>query len=200
MEPEERSKVRRGAIAPSAAALLDFRRGPAPELGIYGVFFVERGLVALDAFTSETALDAHLAAERLDRVALPSRFEALEEFAAGEPVDVAEVPVVIGGPPFFAKAWEALRTIRRGDVCTYATLARLAGSPRATRAVGQAMAKNPLPLVVPCHRVVADHGHIGGYTGGLVRKRALLALEGVDASTDVVRPHQLELEPLTRRV
>jgi methylated-DNA-[protein]-cysteine S-methyltransferase len=61
------------------------------------------------------------------------------------------------------------------------------------RAVGQAMAKNPLPLVVPCHRVIADHARLGGYTGGTDRKRALLALEGVEVDGDTVRPGQLEL-------
>ncbi len=199
MRPVERSKVRCGAIAPSAAALLDFRRGPAPELGLYGVFFLPEGAVSLDAFANETAFDAHVAGLGVARVELPPWLEPLEELAAGEPVDVAEVPAVIEGPPFFARVWRALREVRRGDVCTYQQLARRAGSPRAMRAVGQAMARNPLPLVVPCHRVIALGARIGGYTGGLARKRALLALEGVEVRGDLVEPRQLELEPIARR-
>jgi methylated-DNA-[protein]-cysteine S-methyltransferase len=64
-----------------------------------------------------------------------------------------------------------------GETASYATLARLAGSPRAVRAVGTACATNPLPVVVPCHRVVRADGSVGGYLGGAAAKRALLALE-----------------------
>jgi methylated-DNA-[protein]-cysteine S-methyltransferase len=68
--------------------------------------------------------------------------------------------------------------IRPGEVRTYGELARAAGRPGAARAVGQVMAKNPLPLVIPCHRVVGAGGRLGGYTGGLAWKEFLLAREG----------------------
>ncbi len=67
-----------------------------------------------------------------------------------------------------------------GEVVTYGDLARLAGRPRAARAVGTAMAKNPIPIVVPCHRVVPAAGGLGGYGGGVDTKRFLLGLEGCD--------------------
>jgi methylated-DNA-[protein]-cysteine S-methyltransferase len=68
---------------------------------------------------------------------------------------------------------------RSGQTLTYGALARAVGRPGAARAVGGAMARNPLPIVVPCHRVVPAAGGLGSYTGGVERKRWLLALEGV---------------------
>jgi methylated-DNA-[protein]-cysteine S-methyltransferase len=70
------------------------------------------------------------------------------------------------------------REIARGDVVTYGRLAERAGHPGAARAVGTACARNPIPLIVPCHRVVPGSGGIGGYGGGPERKRVLLELEG----------------------
>ena len=70
------------------------------------------------------------------------------------------------------------REVGRGDVVTYGALAERSGSPRAARAVGTACARNPVPLVVPCHRVLPGSGGIGSYGGGPERKRALLELEG----------------------
>ena len=87
------------------------------------------------------------------------------------PVDLSAVP------PFHAKVLRAAGRIPRGRTVTYGELAAAVGRPRGARAVGQAMARNPVPLVVPCHRVVGSGG-LGGYGGGLALKRRLLALEG----------------------
>ena len=65
-----------------------------------------------------------------------------------------------------------------GEITTYGRMARAAGSPRAARAAGNALGSNPIPIVVPCHRVLHADGTLGGYSGGLDRKRILLALEG----------------------
>ena len=93
------------------------------------------------------------------------------------------VPIDLSGmPPFRRKVLTEARRIPYGRTVTYAELARRAGSPRAARAVGQAMAHNPVALVVPCHRVVAAGGGLGGFGGGLALKRRLLALEGVERS------------------
>ncbi len=83
-------------------------------------------------------------------------------------------------PPFHRKVYEAARRITRGEIRSYRDLAGDAGSPNGARAVGQAMAKNPLPIVVPCHRVIAARGKPGGFTspGGLDTKARLLAIEG----------------------
>ena len=70
------------------------------------------------------------------------------------------------------------RHIRYGETRSYAWIARKMGKPRAMRAVGQALGRNPLPIIVPCHRVVAGDGGFGGFTGGIEMKRKLLKLEG----------------------
>lgn len=79
---------------------------------------------------------------------------------------------------FGLRVLETARAIPFGDVLTYGEVASRAGSPRAARAAGNALGANPIPIVVPCHRVVHAGGGLGGYTGGLDRKRALLAVEG----------------------
>jgi methylated-DNA-[protein]-cysteine S-methyltransferase len=193
MESTEGTKISptRAAPAPEAISLLDFREGPAPELGLYAVAHVEAGCVSIEAIDEERSVEAIAARSSGAIRPLPERLSLLRRFAAGEPVDVARVPVVIAGPPFFVEVWTALRRVRRAEVSTYAQLARLVRSPRAMRAVGQAMARNPLPLVVPCHRVIADRARLGGYTGGVRRKRALLSLEGIELERDLVRPGQL---------
>lgn len=92
-----------------------------------------------------------------------------------------DVAVEFGSlPPFTRAVLEVLRRVEPGRTITYAQLAELSGSPGASRAVGQAMARNPVPLIVPCHRVLARRGP-GGFSGGigLPTKRRLLALEGV---------------------
>ncbi len=81
------------------------------------------------------------------------------------------------GTPFQRSVWEALRTIPYGETRTYGQIAALIGHPRAARAVGMANHRNPLCLVVPCHRVVGAGGGLTGYAGGLEIKRRLLALE-----------------------
>lgn len=86
-----------------------------------------------------------------------------------------------GVSPFARRVYEALRAVPAGETVSYAELAARAGSPRAARAVGRAMATNPMPLLIPCHRVLAANGKPGGFTayGGVATKAKLLALEGV---------------------
>lgn len=88
-----------------------------------------------------------------------------------------ELPLDLRGTDFQIRVWKALLTIPYGETCSYAELARTIGVPRAVRAVGTANGANPCSLVVPCHRVVAAGGKLGGYGGGLPLKRRLLALE-----------------------
>ena len=82
-------------------------------------------------------------------------------------------------PPFQQAVLRATARIPRGQVRTYGQLAAQLGQPGAARAVGNALAANPFPLVIPCHRVIRTGGHLGGFGGGSTLKRALLALEGV---------------------
>lgn len=85
------------------------------------------------------------------------------------------------GTPFQRTVWDALCRIPTGRTTTYATLARDAGAPKAARAVGAAVGRNPVSILVPCHRVLGADGSLTGYAGGLDRKRALLHHEGVVA-------------------
>lgn len=89
-----------------------------------------------------------------------------------------ELPLDLRGTPFQRAVWEELLRIPYGATRTYTQIACAVGRPAAVRAVGAANGANPVPLVVPCHRVVAAGGKLGGYGGGLPLKRRLLALEG----------------------
>jgi O-6-methylguanine DNA methyltransferase len=88
------------------------------------------------------------------------------------------VPLDPEGTAFQQAVWRETLRIPYGQTISYAELARRIGRPGATRAVGQALGANPLPILIPCHRVVASDGSLGGYTGGLSLKRWLLLLEG----------------------
>ena len=85
------------------------------------------------------------------------------------------------GTDFQRKVWSTLRKIPRGQTRSYAWLAQQVGKPKATRAVGAACGANPIPVVIPCHRVIASDGSLGGFGGGLPIKRRLLQLEGRNA-------------------
>lgn len=84
-----------------------------------------------------------------------------------------------GGTAFQRSVWDALLAIPRGDTTSYLMLSRRIGQPAAVRAVGAAVGRNPVSIVVPCHRVIGADGSLTGYAGGLERKTALLRLEGV---------------------
>ena len=87
-------------------------------------------------------------------------------------------PLDLRGTPFQVKCWRALLNIPYGETRTYADIARVVGQPQAFRAVGMANNRNPIAIVVPCHRVIASDGTLCGYGGGLDVKRKLLDLEG----------------------
>ncbi len=89
-----------------------------------------------------------------------------------------DLPLAPQGTPFQLSVWEALRRIPYGETVSYGALAKSIGRPRASRAVGAANGANPLPIVVPCHRVIGSTGHLTGFGGGIDTKIALLALEG----------------------
>ncbi len=102
---------------------------------------------------------------------------ALDAYFAGDLRAFDDLPLAPHGSDFDRRVWDALRAIPYGATVSYAELAASVGVPRAARAVGQANGRNPLPIVVPCHRVVASGGKLGGYAGGLDAKRTLLDLE-----------------------
>jgi methylated-DNA-[protein]-cysteine S-methyltransferase len=103
----------------------------------------------------------------------------LEEYFAGRRHRF-DLPLELDGTDFQRSVWLGLAEIPYGKTVSYAELAAMVGRPHAYRAVGQANGSNPIPIVLPCHRVVASGGGLGGYGGGLPMKRQLLALEGLD--------------------
>ena len=103
---------------------------------------------------------------------------AFDKYFAGDTSALDSLAVDPGGTPFQAKVWMALRGIAAGKTWSYQELARRVGSPAAVRAVGAANGANPIPLVLPCHRVIGKNGKLVGYGGGMARKEWLLRHEG----------------------
>jgi methylated-DNA-[protein]-cysteine S-methyltransferase len=107
---------------------------------------------------------------------------SLQRYMAGERIDFSRVKLDLTGIGAFHRSiYASTRAVGWGETTTYGALAKQAGSPEAARAVGQAMGRNPVPIIVPCHRVLASGGKIGGFSafGGAVAKARLLAMEGV---------------------
>jgi methylated-DNA-[protein]-cysteine S-methyltransferase len=100
----------------------------------------------------------------------------LEEYFAGERTTF-EVKLAAEGAPFEREVWHALEEIPYGETVSYGEIARRVGQPTAARAVGTANGRNPISVIVPCHRVIGANGSLTGYGGGLERKRLLLELE-----------------------
>jgi methylated-DNA-[protein]-cysteine S-methyltransferase len=156
-------------------------------LGRFGIGWTERGLarVLLPGDDEAVLLD------RLNRgdarpgeptIAIAALIDRIEDYAEGEPVDFTDVALDLGGvPDFHRRAYEILVTVGWGETLTYGDLARRLGDVGLSRAVGQAMGANPMPLVIPCHRVLASDGKPGGFSapGGAASKVRMLALEGV---------------------
>ena len=154
-------------------------------MGWLGIAWSERGLaeVSLPQPTMAAALGKLPAGgdpalpppDDLDLITLADR---LARYFDGETVDFDEQLDPAIGTPFQRRVWSICRAIPRGETRAYGQLAQEAGSPRAARAVGQAMARNPWPVIVPCHRVVGSDQRLTGYGGGLEMKRRLLVMEG----------------------
>ena len=110
----------------------------------------------------------------------------VQRLLAGEAVDLTDTPLDFGAAPdLHRRIYAVVRAIPPGRTLTYGEVARAVGEPRGAQAVGQAMGRNPIPILMPCHRVVAADGRLGGFTapGGVATKRRILDLEGV-TSTD----------------
>ncbi len=103
----------------------------------------------------------------------------LKSYLAGSRVAFPDKLDLSPATPFQRQVWEATRLIPYGETRSYSWVAEQLGKARAARAVGQALGRNPLPIIIPCHRVVAKDGQLGGYTGGVEIKRYLLNLEAL---------------------
>jgi methylated-DNA-[protein]-cysteine S-methyltransferase len=123
-----------------------------------------------------------------DPLGITSRLQA---YFAGELDAIDGVPAAAEGTPFQARVWAGLRTIPAGETLSYGALAARIGEPTASRAVGLANGRNPISIVVPCHRVIGADGSLTGYGGGIERKRWLLEHEGARSGQPVLPPLRL---------
>ena len=108
---------------------------------------------------------------------------SLQRYFDGDIEAIDDLAVDPSGTPFQQRVWTALRAVRAGTTTSYSALARGIGAPNAVRAVGAANGANPIPIIIPCHRVIGADGRLVGYGGGLERKRWLLAHEGARSGT-----------------
>jgi len=143
----------------------------ASDDALVGLYLQAREPGALDAVPRATPL-------------LEQAVDELREYFAGQRQRF-ELPLAPEGTPFQRDVWAALQAIPFGTTWSYARLARTVGRPAAVRAVGAANGRNPIALIIPCHRVIGADGSLTGYGGGLPRKRWLLAHEGVDLPLEV---------------
>lgn len=157
-------------------------RVAAPIVGILHLAATSHGVVAVRLDGDEAALRSELVERfpgaefaRGNGVASEAAREIRRYLEGGRDPDVE---VVLPEAGFTGRVWREIRRIPRGAVRSYKRIARAVGRPDAARAVGQACGRNPVPLVVPCHRVIASDGTLGGFSADLGVKRALLALEG----------------------
>nr|WP_321502033.1 methylated-DNA--[protein]-cysteine S-methyltransferase [uncultured Dethiosulfovibrio sp.] len=104
--------------------------------------------------------------------------DQLKAYFAGE-LKVFDLPLSLEGTPFQLQVWEALQKIPYGETRSYMEMALSMGNDKACRAVGGANGRNPIPVIIPCHRVVGSNGSLGGYSGGLGLKKRLLSIEGI---------------------
>jgi AraC family transcriptional regulator of adaptative response/methylated-DNA-[protein]-cysteine methyltransferase len=149
------------------------------SLGRLLVAATEHGVCSVKAGRSDDELVRALRKEfpraRITKGGKARRFlDALNDHLSGQEV---RLPVDVRGTDFQLKVWMALREIPLGETRSYSDIARIIGEPKAVRAVANACASNPVPLIIPCHRVIRKNGSLGGYGLGIGRKKVLLSTE-----------------------
>jgi methylated-DNA-[protein]-cysteine S-methyltransferase len=149
-----------------------------------GILASIRGLIATTLPQHSVEETEQLLGNRLNQATRSSiRFVGLVErfklYFKGEKATFSDELDLSEATPFQQQVWQATRLIPYGETRSYLWLAMQIGRPEAVRAVGQALGRNPLPVVVPCHRVVASNGGLGGFTGGIEMKKRLLNLESL---------------------
>lgn len=165
------------------------RSAPDTAIGRCGIVWRAGGVVGVRLpDTSPARTRARIARHHAGAVpAAPPRsvrqaIEAIVRHLAGEPAELSGIALDMAGvPEFHRRVYRAARTVPPGSTITYGQLAARIGAPGSARSVGQALGRNPFAIVVPCHRVVAAGGKLGGFsaTGGADTKRRILAIEGV---------------------
>jgi methylated-DNA-[protein]-cysteine S-methyltransferase len=153
---------------------LFFYRTPSP-VGPLFLAASEKGLVRLEFEARTMKMDPRLELRESKQALAPYLCE-LNEYFRGERRDFS-IPLDLRGTPFQLACWQALLEIPYGVTCSYGDIARAIGHPKSYRAVGMSNNRNPVAIIVPCHRVIASGGSLCGYGGGLDIKRKLLDLE-----------------------
>lgn len=149
-------------IAPSPLGEMTLQ---ANDEGILGIWF-----------TTQTTRPDDLGQEDANHPVLGLALTQLDEYFSGKRTQF-DLPIAAKGTAFQMQVWQALTTIPYGETWSYQELANAIGNPKAVRAVGLANGKNPVSIVVPCHRVIGKNGKLTGYAGGIERKRWLLERE-----------------------
>lgn len=157
-------------------------------IGRCGIAWGDRGVVSVhlpeweEAETRARIIRRHpLALADAPPHGIRAAMQAIVALMRGEPVDLSPILLDMEGvPPFYRRVYDIARTIPPGRTLTYGDVAIKLGDPTNARAVGQALGRNPFPIVVPCHRVLAAYGSIGGFSasGGAATKRRMLMIEG----------------------
>ena len=155
---------------------------PSPIGDIY-VLVTERGVCGVEiGMSRDEFLAAHADAVR-DEAALSGVLDLLRRYLDGEEVSLDSIDVDLSaGTAFQQAAWRELRKVPRGRTISYGELSCRVGRPGAARAIGNAMGRNPVPIIVPCHRVLHAGGGLGGFSSGLDVKRFLLRLENCSSA------------------
>lgn len=154
-------------------------------VGELAILATEDGRLCAVGFTDgharmERQIAAHSRGDDVELMPTSNPFglsSALRRYFAGELAAIQGLPLQMEGTDFQRRVWRALLDIPCGETCSYGDIARRIGSSAAVRAVGLANGKNPIAIVVPCHRVIGQNGTLTGYGGGLERKRWLLSHE-----------------------
>ncbi len=155
-------------------------RYDSPQGAIYG-YVSDEGLRELRLPDPAHPIQPYMLHSRPNHVLGRRLMQLVADYFAGVAVDFGEVPLdPSSGTPFQRTVWKALRAIPRGSTLTYGELAARVGNPHAARAVGSAVGANPICIVIPCHRILAAGGKLGGFSAGLDWKRRLLRLEGIE--------------------
>jgi methylated-DNA-[protein]-cysteine S-methyltransferase len=162
-------------------------------LGRCAIAWSERGIAAVELPGADDAATIRRIARALPRAAetspppqIAAAIAAITRLLDGEPDDLATLPLDLDGvPEFHRRVYDVARTIPPGETRSYGEVAAALGEPGAAQAVGRALGRNPVPIVVPCHRVLAANGALHGFSapGGIETKRRMLALEGAGAPT-----------------
>lgn len=150
------------------------------EQGVCVITLPNESFATLEKWAAKKAPGAVLVE---DRERLAAYAGQLDEYFAGERSEFA-MPLDLRGTPFQVAVWEALLGVQAGTTQTYSQIAESVGRANAVRAVGAAIGANPVPIVVPCHRVIGKDGSLTGFRGGIPAKKVLLALEGMRVESE----------------